>query len=98
MAYRAAYLIKAYSIPEELFVNTNQTGIHLVPPGRTYTWEKRRSKHILIHGVDDKRHITIFVLSTTVGNILPFQVVFTGTTTKCLPLLNDGRIACEEAG
>ena len=31
MAHRAAYLIKTYSIHEELFVNTDQIGIHLVP-------------------------------------------------------------------
>jgi hypothetical protein len=98
MAYRAAYLIKAYSIPEELFVNTDQTGIHLVPTGGSYTWEKKGSKYILIHGADDKRQITVSVSSSAAGNVLPFQIVFTGSTTKCLPPLNVGRIACEEAG
>ena len=41
MAYRAAYLVKAYSILAELFVNTDQTGIHLVPTGGAYTWGKK---------------------------------------------------------
>jgi hypothetical protein len=41
MAYRVAYLIKTYSIPEELFVNIDQTGIHLVSTGGAYTWEKK---------------------------------------------------------
>ena len=75
MAYRAAYLVKTYSISAELFVNTDQTGIHLVPTRGAYTWEKRGSKHILIHGANDKRQITVYVSSTTAGNILPFQVV-----------------------
>ena len=60
--------------------------------------EKRRSKYILVNGVDDKKQITVSVSSTSAGNILPFQVVFTTTTIKCLLPLNAGRISCEEDG
>jgi hypothetical protein len=59
---------------------------------------KKRSKYILIHGANDKRQITVSVSSSATGNVLPFQIVFTCSTTKCLPPLNVGRIACEEAG
>jgi hypothetical protein len=39
MSQRIAYLIKSYSIPESMVVNTYQIGIHLVPIGGTHTWD-----------------------------------------------------------
>jgi hypothetical protein len=33
MAQRVAYLVKCYNVPQELVVNTDQTGIHLMPTG-----------------------------------------------------------------
>jgi hypothetical protein len=41
-----AYLVKSYSILESMFVNTNQTSIHLVPTGGAHTWDKKGTKHI----------------------------------------------------
>jgi len=41
MAQRCAYLIKIHNIPQELVVNTDQTGIHLVPMGGARTWKLR---------------------------------------------------------
>jgi hypothetical protein len=58
MAQRCAYLVKMYNIPPELVVNTDQTGIHLVPTGGAKTWETKGSRHVLVHGVDDKRQFT----------------------------------------
>ena len=37
MAKRCAYLIKVHNIPESLVVNSDQTGIHLVPTGGART-------------------------------------------------------------
>jgi hypothetical protein len=98
MAQRAAYLVKAHSIPPELMVNTDQTGIHLIPIGGTRTWAEKGSKHVLVHGQDDKRQITVSVSSSAVGNLLPFQAIFTSTTHRCLPPQNEGSELCEEAG
>ena len=33
------FLVKAYSIPPHLFVNNDQTCIHLVPTWGAYTWD-----------------------------------------------------------
>jgi hypothetical protein len=41
MAERCAYLVKIHNIPEELVVNTDQTGVHLVPTGGARIWEKK---------------------------------------------------------
>jgi hypothetical protein len=71
MAYIITYLVKLYSIPSCLVVNTNQTGIHLVPTSREKTWENKRSKHIQVLGVEDKKEVILVVSSTTNGNMLP---------------------------
>jgi hypothetical protein len=96
MTQRAAYLMKAHSIPPTMFVNTDQTGIHLVSFGGARTWTKKGSKHVLVHGMDDKRQITCLVSSSAAGNLLPFQLIFTGTTDRCLPPRNIGRQECED--
>jgi hypothetical protein len=98
MAQRVAYLSKLHDIPPSLVVNTDQTGMHLVPTGGSRTWEKKGSKHVSVHGKEDKRQVTVVVSSTAEGVLLPFQVVFTGTTFKSLHKFNDGRRICEELG
>jgi hypothetical protein len=44
--------------------------------------------------VEDKKQVTLVVSSTANGNILPGQVVFTSTTHRCLPPLNEGKLKC----
>ena len=98
MAHRTAYLVKAHSIPPELVVNTDQTGIHLVPTGGTRTWAEKGSKHVQVLGMEDKRQITATLSSSATGQLLPLQIVFTGSTERSLPPRNAGRLMCEEAG
>jgi hypothetical protein len=98
MAQRVAYLVKYYNIPFELVVNTDQTGIHLMPTGGTKTWEEKRAKSVAVVGQEDKRQVTVAVSSSSAGDILPFQVIFTRTTKKSLPPMNKGRRLCENAG
>jgi hypothetical protein len=85
MAYEIAYLMKLYWIPPCLVVNTSQNGIHLVLTVGERTWENKGSKHTQVLGVEDKRQITLVVSSTTNGNLLPGQILFIGTTHRCLP-------------
>ena len=54
MVQRAAFFMKAYSIPTKMFVNTDQTDIHLIPTSGARTWAKRWSKHVLVHGMKIK--------------------------------------------
>jgi hypothetical protein len=95
MAQRCAYLVKVHNIPKELVVNSDQTGIHLVPTGGSRTWETKGAKHVKVHGAEDKRQITVTVSSAADGRCLSFQVIFQGTTTKSLPKLEGGREECE---
>ena len=98
MAQRLAYLSKCYSILKELVVNSDQTGIHLVPTCGTRTWDVKGTKHVAVIGVEDKRQITVTVSSSAAGNLLPFQVIFGGKSIRSLPPLNQGRKLCEDAG
>ena len=41
MAYKIVYLVKAYSIPLQLLINSNHIEIHLVPNVGERTWSKK---------------------------------------------------------
>jgi hypothetical protein len=84
--------VKLYSIPPCLVVNIDQIEIHLVPTVGERSWENKGSKHIQVLGVEDKRQVTLVVSFATNGNLLPGQVVFTCTTFRCLPPLNEGNL------
>jgi hypothetical protein len=68
------------------------TGIHLIFTGGARTWAEKGSKHVFVHGQEDKRQITVSSSSSTDGDLLPFQVIFTGTTSRSLPPQNEGTI------
>jgi hypothetical protein len=53
MAQKTTYLVRAHSITPEMMVNTNQTGIHLVPTRGSKTWAEKGTKHVLVHGMED---------------------------------------------
>jgi hypothetical protein len=98
MAQRCAYLVKIHNIPQSLVVNTDQTRIHLVPTRGSRTWEEKNSKFVRIHGIGDKRQITVAASSAANGQVFHFQVIFQGLTSRTLPTMNQGRQTCEDAG
>ena len=96
MAQRCTYLVKIHNIPQSLAVNTDQTGIHLMPTGGSRTWEEKNSKFVRVCGVDDKRQINVAASSAANGQVLPFQVIFQGLTSRTLLPMNEGRQVCED--
>ena len=46
---------------------------------------KRRSEEGKIAGVDDKRQITAVFAASLAGDFLPVQLIYKGTTPRCLP-------------
>jgi hypothetical protein len=48
MTFRISYLVRTYDIPQSLVINTDQIGIHLVPMAGERTWEKKRSKVLVL--------------------------------------------------
>ena len=77
-------VVQIEEIPQELIINWDQTGIKYVPVD-TWTMEKEGSKRVQVIGADDKRQITAVFAGTVAGEFLPPQLIYQGTTTRCLP-------------
>ncbi len=85
MAYRAAFEVLTHGVPAELMVNMDQTVMHLVPSGGSWTYDKWGKKEIAMTGVEDKRQITICVNSAANRTTLPPQLIFQGKSSRSLP-------------
>ena len=72
--------------------------MHLVPTRGATTWEKKGSKHVCVHGKEDKRQLITVVSSTAEGLLLPLQVVFIGRTFRSLYVSNERRQFCKGLG
>lgn len=72
------------SFHKSLLLNIDQTGIELVP-STNYTYSEKGSKSVAMIGQDDKRQITCVLGSSADGDLLPLQLIFTGTTNRCHP-------------
>ena len=75
IAQRCAYLASVYNIPSDLFLNTDQTGMHLIPTCHSRTWETKGAKQIKIHEHNDKQHIILAVSSAASKKCLHFQEI-----------------------
>ena len=69
-------------IPFDFIVNWDQTGVL-----GSWTMEKEGSKRVEIAGVDDKRKITTVFAGSLAGDFLPPQLIYKGTTQRCLPTI-----------
>ena len=80
-------IIQMDKIPTELVVNFDQTAISYVPVS-SWTMEKEGSRHVEVIGKDDKCQMTAVLAGTLNGDFLPVQLVYKGTTKRCLPTFN----------
>ena len=71
-------------IPDELILNVDQTPSKFVPTDNV-TMAEKSSKHVSRKGGNDKRGITVTLTETLSGQILPFQLIYTGKTSRSLP-------------
>jgi len=69
MGQWCVYLVMIHNIPQELVVNTNKIGMHIVPISGTKTWETKGFQHVNVHGMENKHQVTMVVFSTTNGNV-----------------------------
>ncbi|KAJ3005260.1 hypothetical protein NUW54_g4424 [Trametes sanguinea] len=81
---RMVFAIAFHRIKPSMIVNADQAGISLMPSGKQ-TYEVRGSKDVTVHAHDEKRQMTVVVASSLSGEILPFQLVWGGTTDVSLP-------------
>ena len=91
-------VVEMEDIPFDLIINWDQTGIHYVPVG-SWTMDKVGSKRVEIAGVDDKRQIMAVFAGSLTGDFLPPQLIYKGTTHRCLPTVqfpSGWHITCNE--
>jgi hypothetical protein len=82
--FRIVHLMVTYEIPPYLLINMDQQGI-LVLIGNNTTYDTTGSRQVCVAAKDEKRAYTLCVSSTPAGDILPFQQIGGGMTSKSLP-------------
>ena len=81
-------LIREHSIPDEMIVNFDQTGIKLVPCSE-YTYAQRGTTCVKAKGSSDKRQITAVLAASKSGEKLGAQLIYEGGTERSLPKLHE---------
>ena len=76
-------IVAMESIPKELIIDWDQTGMKYVPVS-DWTFEEKGTKRVEIAGLDDKWQITILMSCAMDGKLLPTQVIYAGKTPACL--------------
>jgi hypothetical protein len=80
-----AELIYRYRVPPKLVINGDETAVLLVSRANV-TRNVVGSKRVRILGMgEDKAQITATIFATEAGDILPYQMIFQGTTERCHP-------------
>lgn len=93
---RPVYWIKKYKVPAELVINADQTGVVILPAGKE-TWAGRGAKQVASVAKEEKRQYTLMVGSSTTGDMIPFQAIWSGKTDKSIPVPRV-RAAAEKQG
>lgn len=81
---RIAHGIKEEDIPAPLLVNTDQTQV-VYAPGSKLTWAKTGSRQVTVIGEDEKRAFTVLVSVSNSGELLPFQAIYQGYSSRSCP-------------
>ena len=79
-----ALAVRRYNIPDELILNADQTPSKYVPTTNV-TMAGQGTAHIPVRGADDIRAITVTTVQSLSCKMLPFQIIQTGKTERCLP-------------
>jgi hypothetical protein len=70
----------------QFYVNIDQTNV-IYQTTNSRTFEERGSKQVAVVGQEEKRAFTLVVGISAAGDLLPFQVIYTGKTARSLPTL-----------
>ena len=74
--------VEAHSLPHDLIVNVDETGLPIVPV-RSYTLEVCGEKQVSVTGNDDKRQITAVLGCSLSGKLHPPQLLYESKTDRC---------------
>ena len=81
---RIVAAVHSHSIPQALIINLDETGLKLLPVS-DWALGLQGTTKVKVVGVDDKREITGVVTASMAGELLPLQLLYTGTTERCHP-------------
>lgn len=79
-----AAVVTMEDIPAQLILNWDQTGIQLVPAA-SWTMERVGSKRVEVQGIKNKQQITAVLCGSMIGDYLPVQLIYKGSTSRCHP-------------
>ena len=82
--YEITDKVLKHNISDELIINIDQTPSKFVATDNV-TIAAKGEKHISRAGATDKRAITVTLIESLDGHILPFQLIYTGETQRSLP-------------
>ena len=95
MVLRLAYFVLVHSIPHELCLNGDHTGIMFtLAKGKmwiTKAMHESKDKSVNNHG--EKRQFTVLATTSAAGQMLPHQVVVAGKTAGSLPKFGKFKIS-----
>ena len=81
---KIATVVNEFNIIKELIINFDQTPLAFQTPG-SYTMSPKGSKKVPIHDLNAKAAITGTIAVNATGDVLPFQLIYTGKTERSLP-------------
>ncbi|QRV73434.1 ATP-binding cassette sub-family A member 6 [Ceratobasidium sp. AG-Ba] len=84
-----AHVIRDEDIPAACIVNADQTQVVYNAGGQS-TWNASGERQVHVLGLDEMRAFTLLVAASLSGDILPFQAIYDGKTSRSLP----DRTAC----
>jgi hypothetical protein len=79
--------ISQHNVPKPLSVNSDQAGV-IYSAGGLATWALRGSKQVEVLGKDEQQAFTLMVGISMSGEVLPFQVIYSGRSPASLPTSN----------
>ena len=82
---RVVWVVSTFTIPPDLFVNLDETGIRFFP-ARKMTWGPKGASQIDVHNVDDKRQFTATPVISASGKVAGrVQLIWEGKTKLSTP-------------
>jgi hypothetical protein len=80
-----ADLLDRFKIPPQLVIGCDETAALLVNRAKK-TRDRKGTKRVSVVGMgDDKIQVTVTLAANELGDVLPYQVIFAGTTARCHP-------------
>ena len=81
---RVQEAVVKHQVLMDLIINFDETGLPMVPSSQ-WTMAERGSKDVSLLDMDDKRQITAVLACTPTGTLLPPQLLYQCSTTRCHP-------------